>query len=102
MAAYLAPVAEGWHSCGQAARSASDAAAWHTGPRQATLPRYYNRQPAQSADSAEPVEPQLHCCLAECGVERRYYLYSDRGRLAVSGRGHRSVQPPRGGMVDAD
>ena len=35
------------------------------------------------------------------GVDRRHHLYPNQPGLAFPGRGHRPVQPPRGGLVDA-
>ena len=38
---------------------------------------------------------------AQPGVGWRLHVYRDRGRLAVSGRGDRLIQPQGGGLVDA-
>ncbi len=60
MAADLAGAGEARHPRGQATGAAADAAARHSCPWQAPLPGHDHRQPARSADRAQPAEPQLH------------------------------------------
>src|SRR5664279_5692346 len=52
MAAHLAATAGAGHSRWQAAGATADAEARHSGSRQAEIPRYHHRQPAQPAGRA--------------------------------------------------
>ena len=70
-------------------------------PRQAALPCYHNQQPTRPSNRTQPAESQLRHGRAQPGVDWRHHLHPDRRGMAVSGRGHRPVQSPGGGLVDA-
>jgi hypothetical protein len=56
MAAHLSATAGARRSPYQAAGATDDAEARHAGPRQAALPRHYDRRPSQPADWVEASE----------------------------------------------
>lgn len=85
-------------SCQQGARRASHARERDPCPAQAALQGNDGLE-AQPAGGAEPSGQELHADGAESGLDSRPDLHLDDGRLAVSCRGARSVQPGSGGLV---
>ena len=101
LAAHLAGTAGPGHPRRQAAGATTDAAERHPGTRQAPFPDHDHRQPARSADCAQPPGSQLHRGRTQPGVGRRRNLHRNRRRMAVSGSGHGPVQPPHRRLVAA-